>query len=141
MVDSQEKLTVLAVVDAYVDAENVHDIDAMLTLLADYAVFKVVPPPRGSSGVFTGKDQIRGLFQSLFDDNLRVELGKPLQVEGDKAKEGPGGKVFLDSHKPLGVYPILGTAEWVIRNGKIISETFTWSQDSVAKLQSADPLR
>src|SRR4051794_22768991 len=48
----------VAVVDAYRVAIG-HDVEAALALVADDATFTTVPPPPGTPGRWTGKEQIR----------------------------------------------------------------------------------
>src|SRR3954447_24258916 len=73
----------VAVVDAYRVAIG-HDVEAALALVADDATFTTVPPPPGTPGRWTGKEQIRQLLEFTITQNAVHERVASAQVDGDK---------------------------------------------------------
>ena len=59
----------LSVVNAWVVALNAGDIDGALSYVADDAVVTIVPPAPGTSGVFTGKEEIRGWYEPIVGEH------------------------------------------------------------------------
>jgi hypothetical protein len=120
-----------SVFDGLHAAINAHDVDAALAFFADDAIvqFPNQPPPN----VFRGKTEIRAWLQGDADQNIRVQT-EQFEVAGDRMTWI--GKVDVDDLRPLGI-TIEGPAEAVVQNGKIISFTFTLSQETLAKLQAA----
>jgi ketosteroid isomerase-like protein len=123
-----------SVAGALVEALVAKDIDAAMALLADDAVVTVIPPPNGTSGVFTGKEEIRAWYELLVSWNFRAEISS-FQVEGDRATWTT--KAWADPFEPLGILPLEYHAEGVFRDGKIASYTDTMTEDSVTRLTAA----
>lgn len=124
----------LSVVNAWHDALNGYDVDAALSYLADGAVVTIVPPLDKGSGVYSGKEEIRGLYEGFVAANFSCALSD-CQVEGETVS-------CIDTYtddglKAMGVDFIEG--EWVatVRDGKIQSYTYTISAESLAKLSPA----
>jgi ketosteroid isomerase-like protein len=120
----------MSVVNTWHDALNGYDIDAALSYLADGAVITIVPPLDGGSGVYSGKEEIRGLYEGFVAANFSCALSD-CQVDGETV-------TCIDSYtddglKAMGVDFIEG--EWVatVRDGKIQSYTYTISAESLAK--------
>jgi len=116
------------------DALVAKDIDGALALLADDAVVTVIPPPEGTNGVFTGKEEIRVWYEQLVAWNFEAEFSN-FEVEGDKATWST--KAWADPFRALGIAPLEYAAEGVVQDGKVKSYTDTMTADSVAKLQAA----
>jgi ketosteroid isomerase-like protein len=123
-----------SIAGALVEALMAKDIDAAMALLADDAVVTVIPPPTGTSGVFTGKEEIRAWYELLVSWNFRAEISN-FQVEGDKATWTT--RTWADPFEPLGILPLEYHAEGVFRDGKIVSYTDTMTEDSAARLNAA----
>jgi ketosteroid isomerase-like protein len=123
-----------SVAGALVEALVAKDIDVAMALLADDAVVTVIPPPTGTSGVFTGKEEIRVWYELLVSWNFRAEISS-FQVEGDRATWTT--KAWADPFEPLGILPLEYHAEGVFRDGKIASYTDTMTEDSVTRLTAA----
>lgn len=119
---------------ALVEALMAKDVNAAVALLADDAVVTVIPPPTGTSGVFTGKEEIRAWYEQLASWNFRAEIGN-FQVDGDRATWST--KAWADPYEPLGILPLEYHAEGVFKDGKIASYTDTMTEESVAKLTAA----
>ena len=124
----------MSVVNAWHDALNEYDIDAALSYFADGAVVTIVPPIAGGSGVYSGKEDIRSLYEGFVAANFSCALSN-CQVEGETV-------TCIDTYtddglKSMGVDFIDG--EWVatVRDGKIQSYTYTISEESLAKFPPA----
>ena len=120
----------ISVVNAWHDGLNEYDIDTALSYLAEGAVVTIVPPLDGGSGVYSGKEEIRGLYEGFVAANFSCALSD-CQVDGETV-------ICIDTYtddglKALGVGFIEG--EWVatVRDGKIQSYTYTISAESLAK--------
>src|SRR4051794_5771060 len=61
-----------AVVNAYLAAMG-HP-DAQITLVTDEITLRIVPPPPGTPGVWSGKAQAAGLFAFTKSQNAHAEL-------------------------------------------------------------------
>ncbi len=60
--------TTLAVINAFNDALNRHDIDAVMALMTDDCLFEnTSPAPDGER--YTGKDAVRGFWQRLIESS------------------------------------------------------------------------
>jgi hypothetical protein len=120
-----------SVVESWNDALNVGDVDAALEYLEENAVVTIVPPPAGMSGIFTGKEQIRGWYEgnaALNGFNEIVEI----QVTGNKVNWT--SKFGMDEWRKIGVESLDVLGEGVIVNGKFQSYTITIPPESLAKL-------
>ena len=120
----------ISVVNAWHDGLNEYDIDTALSYLAEGAVVTIVPPLDGGSGVYSGKEEIRGLYEGFVAANFSCALSD-CQVDGETV-------TCIDTYtddglKAMGVDFIEG--EWVaaVREGKIQSYTYTISAESLAK--------
>jgi ketosteroid isomerase-like protein len=123
-----------SIAGALVEALMAKDVNAALALLADDAVVTVIPPPTGTSGVFTGKEEIRAWYEQLVSWNFRAEISN-FQVDGDQATWTT--KAWADPYEPLGILPLEYHAEGAFRDGKIASYTDTMTEESVAELTAA----
>jgi hypothetical protein len=124
----------VSIVNAWHDALNEYDIDAALSYFADGAVITIVPPIAGGSGVYSGKEEIRSLYEGFVAASFSCALSN-CQVEGETV-------TCIDTYtddglKSMGVDFIEG--EWVatVREGKIQSYTYTISEESLAKFPPA----
>jgi len=122
------------IINAWVEALNVGDIDAALSYLADDAVVQILPPAPGTSGVFTGKEEIRGWYETVVGQHGVTTLSD-CQVDGESVT--CVNTYAEDSFRSLGIDSVV--AEWVavVRDGKLQSYTFTMSDESLAALMAA----
>ena len=99
-----------SVIRAIIDAQNAKNIDAALALIADDTVITLIPPPPDSTGVFTGKEEIRGWWEAWIAGNGHTELSN-FQVTGDNAtyndhnKQGELVKFFSAVPKSCYCFP------------------------------------
>ena len=120
-----------SVVNSWNDALNVGDVEAALEYLEDDALITIVPPPAGLSGIFTGKEQIRGWYEGNAAQNGFNEIVE-IQVNGDKVNWT--SKFGMDEWREIGVESLEVFGEGVIVDGKIQSYTVTIPPESLAKL-------
>jgi ketosteroid isomerase-like protein len=62
--DDRTTTSTLATVDAFNEAFNRHDVDAVMTLMTDDVVFENTAPPDGER--FVGQDAVRAAWTSFF---------------------------------------------------------------------------
>ena len=122
------------VVDTWITVQNAHDLDGALALFTDDGVIRIVPAPPGTSGVWSGKQQLREVLQSWFADNLRIETTN-VQVTEDRVTWFT--RVWFDSWITLGVAPIDNNSEAIVQGGKLKSFTANITPEGAAKLQAA----
>ncbi|CAG0943245.1 hypothetical protein ANRL1_01259 [Anaerolineae bacterium] len=124
----------MAVIKSLSDALNAGNVDAVMAFFADDATQTQTPPPAGTSGVRTGKEQIRGFFAGMIAGKFSGELSN-LKVTGDKITYT--STFSTDTYRKLGVAPLVAAEEAVFEKGKIKSQTITVTPESLAKIQAA----
>jgi limonene-1,2-epoxide hydrolase len=117
-----------AVVAAYYEAALANDIDATLALMADDAV---VDMP--GFGTYTGLEEIRAWMEGLIALNFEMRF-EILQVERDTVTL----KSWYndDDFRTLGVV-LAAEEQIVVQEGKIVSDTWIVTEESMAELQAA----
>jgi hypothetical protein len=124
----------MSIIDSWVEALNAGDIDAALSYLADDAVVQILPPAPGTSGVFTGKGEIRGWYEAVVGQHGETALSD-CQVDGETVN--CVNTYAEDSFRSLGIDSVVGEWVAVVREGKLQSYTFTMSDASLAALMAA----
>jgi hypothetical protein len=124
----------MSVINAWLEALNAGDIDTALSHLADDAVVQIVPPAPGTSGVFSGKEEIRGWYENLLAQH-GVGTLSDCQVDGENVT--CVNTYAEDSLRSLGLDSIVGEWVAVVREGKLQSYTFTQSDESLAAMMAA----
>jgi ketosteroid isomerase-like protein len=126
----------ISTVDAWVATLNAGDIDGALSYLVDDAVVTIVPPAPGTSGVFTGKEEIRGWYEGTVGEHGVTTLSD-CQVDGETVT--CVNTYSGDSFTSMGIESVV--AEWVavVRDGKLQSYSWTMSDESLAALMAAMP--
>ncbi|MDP9379708.1 MAG: hypothetical protein M3Q29_06080 [Chloroflexota bacterium] len=111
------------VMESFNDAAT--DPDAAMPLLAEDVTIRIVPPPPGQSGVWTGKEQARGFLEFTKAQNVRRELVGTWRVEGNSVS----GTVMVTNKDftAWGVAPVEHTLKAVVEDGEITSWTSTMS--------------
>jgi hypothetical protein len=109
-------------------------IDASLAYYADDAVINLVGLPPGQPDTFSSKGQIRSWWEELTAQhfNMTVEI---LSTEGDTVTTKT--LTWMDWSRKVGIAPLEATEEYVIKDGKIVSQTWTITEASKAKLMAA----
>jgi len=126
----------MSIINAWVEALNAGDIDGALSYLADDAVVTIVPPAPGTSGVFTGKGEIRGWYEGIVGEHGVTTLSD-CQVDGETVT--CVNTYTGDSFTSMGIDSVV--AEWVavVRDGKLQSYSWTMTDESLAALMAAMP--
>jgi hypothetical protein len=122
-----------AVVDAYLAADN--NPDAQLNLVTDDVTLRIVPPPPGTPGVWSGKDQARGFFEFGKSQNDHVELVGSWQVSGDHVS----GTVLVtvNDFRNWNVGAVQHQYDFVVQGGKVKSWTGTMAEFERPRVQAA----
>lgn len=111
-------------------AWNAHDADAVVDYFTDDGAVKLQPPPP-EGGSYSGKDEIRDFVGAYIAD---------YHAEPRDYQEVEEGKVRWTSKihaRPFGgLNPVEGTAEAVFQGGKIKSYTFTFSAETVERIEA-----
>lgn len=115
-------------------ALNAGNVDAALAFFADDATQTQTPPPTGTTGIRTGKEQIRAFLAGMIADKFNGEVSS-FQVAGDKVSYT--ATFSTDTYRKMGVAPLVAAEEVVIDKGKIKSHTITITPESLAKIQAA----
>ncbi len=123
-----------AAVIASANAFNAGDLEKSLGYYADDAAIKLNGVPPGEPDSFKGKDALRAWFKGLTQVHFQIQV-EVLKVEGDTVTTKT--QSWMDPTRALGVAPIVATEVYVVKDGKITSETWTISPESAAKLQAA----
>jgi hypothetical protein len=108
---------------------NARDLDGALALYADDAVVH-----SGGPEPFVGKAEIQGWLEDMIADNFKIEI-EILEVSGDKVIEKD--TMTMDSVSALGISSLTGVSEITVQGGQITALNFTFSEESLAQLQSA----
>ncbi|MBI5302037.1 MAG: DJ-1/PfpI family protein [Chloroflexi bacterium] len=123
-----------SLIKVLVDTLNAGNVDAAMAFFADDATQTQTPPPAGTSGVRTGKEQIRDFYKGLIADHFSVELSN-VRAVSDKITYTC--TFSTDSYKKMGVAPLVTIEEAVFVGGRIKSQTITVTPESLAKIQAA----
>jgi hypothetical protein len=126
----------VSTINAWVEALNAGDIDSALSYLADDAVVQIVPAAPGTSGIFTGKEEVRGWYETIVGQHGVTALSE-CQVDGETVT--CVNNYAEDSFRSLGIDFVVGEWVAVVREGKLQSYTFTMSDESLAALMAAMP--
>jgi hypothetical protein len=124
----------VSTINAWVEALNAGDIDSALSYLADDAVVQIVPAAPGTSGIFTGKGEVRGWYETIVGQHGVTALSD-CQVDGETVT--CVNNYAEDSFRSLGIDFVVGEWVAVVREGKLQSYTFTMSDESLAALMAA----
>jgi SnoaL-like domain len=132
----------LRVVDGFDAAWNAHDEEGVLDLFTDDAVARLVPAPPGEPDAYEGKEQLMD-FVRRHIPGFHVE-SRGHQVAGHQ--EGVGDRVIWEStvsserYRILGVEEVEGTAEAIVKGGRIEYFTFSLSNETLGRMRTAgDP--
>jgi limonene-1,2-epoxide hydrolase len=117
-----------AMITASNEAMNAGDVETVLSHYADDAVFDVVP-----FATYTGKEELRAYFEEAAALNATVEY-EILQVEGDTITLK---SLYTDDDlRALGL-TLEGIEEVTYQDGKIVAQSWTATDETMAALQAA----
>lgn len=125
-----------ALIEAYVAATNVGDLEAILALYNDDAFHIVLPSPDGSAGVCVGKDQFRMWYEQSLANGDRIAVDDDtVAVDGNQASFI--AHLSSEPWRQLGVKTLYATSEIVVIDGRIMTHVMVLTPDSVRQLQAA----
>jgi ketosteroid isomerase-like protein len=110
------------------EALNAGDVEAALALYADDAVLDL-----GAFGRFSGKEEIRGAFENEVSLNASWEVSD-FQVEGNTVTFK--SLYTSDMMRALGI-TLEATEVVTVEDGKIVTDTWTATEESLAAFQAA----
>jgi hypothetical protein len=119
-----------AVVTALYEAFNAGDVDAIAVLYADDAAVRFPDDDE----TLTGAEEIHPWIEWLVAVNFVIEA-ESVQVEGDTVTVAI--RTWADPSRELGMAPLEGTDVYIVKDGKIASQTSTYTEESNAKIQAA----
>jgi len=133
MANAQETdpVSVIEVIAEYLAA---WDLDGVMSMYADDIVVTVTPGANGPPDVYTGKDEVRGWFESFNDQNFKAEF-EVISAEGENVTLAV--KTWTDATRQLGIAPLTATEVYIIRDGKVQSFAWTMSEESQAAYMAA----
>ncbi len=99
------------------------DVDTALAMFADNATLKITPAPQGTSGLWTGRDEIRQGLDYAVAHKVQHTLNGSPQVNGNTVAVAT--LTTNDFFQRLGVAPVQFQTEAVIENGKITTYSTT----------------
>jgi len=119
----------LEVVQALLEAENAHDVEAAVALFAEDAVVNLAVEVR------RGKKQIREWQEELAAGHFRMVVPGAPEVSGERVRFA--NRLDLDMFHGMGLGTVDAVSEAVVREGRIVSYEFALSPASQARLQAA----
>ena len=117
------------IVEAVYDALVAQDLDGAMALFADNAVLTILPGPRGTDGIFVGKDAIRGWSEGDWSGD-RLEFSN-VEESGNSAAWMLS--YWTDSLVERGTAPYVFDGTSVAQNGQIKSLTYVMTPETLAK--------
>ena len=122
-----------AVANAYIAAYG-HP-DAQINLVTNDITLRIVPPPPGTPGLWSGKEQAAGLFAFTKSQNAHAELVGSWQVTGESVT----GTVMVTTNDFVkwNVGAIQHQYDFVVQDGKIQSFTSTMALSERPRVQAA----
>ncbi len=122
-----------AVVDAYLAALG--QPDAQINLVTDDVTLRIIPPPPGTPGVWSGKEQAAAFFAFSKGQNPHVERVGRWQVSGDHVS----GTVLVlnNDFRKWQVGAVQHQYEFVVQDGKIQSWTGTMAPSERSRVRAA----
>jgi predicted ester cyclase len=117
------------------DALNAKNLDKALTLVTDDAKLVLSPAPRGTSGVFNGKEELRGWWEEFaVRRNGYVEF-TDFHVFGNNVV--CTAKVSDDGLRAMGVAPVYMNGVSIVQNDLLKSSEWTFTEESLARFNAA----
>ena len=108
------------------------DVDAGLALMADDAVLKITPAPQGTTGLWTGKVEIRQALEYARDNNVHHQFPTAPSVDGNKVTAI--ALLTNSAFQQWGVAPVQFSSEAIVEGGKIKSFTNTIVPSELARV-------
>jgi hypothetical protein len=108
---------------------------AQMGMITDDVVIKIVPPPAGTTGVWTGKAEAQNFFAFVKGKNVHRELTGSWQVTGDTVT----GTVIVTNNDftAWNVGAVQHQLDFVVQGGKIKSFTTTMAPSERPRVMAA----
>jgi ketosteroid isomerase-like protein len=107
----------LALLDAFADAWNRHDTDAILSMMTEDCVFEASRGPDVKGTVYTGQDEVRGGVDEVFATFPDAQWSQPKHfIAGDR---GVSEWVFTATSPDGSRVEVQGCDVFTFRDGKI----------------------
>ncbi|MBN1813283.1 MAG: nuclear transport factor 2 family protein [Anaerolineae bacterium] len=119
-----------SVVAAFYEALNAGDVDAVAVFYADDAIVRFPDDDE----TLTGAEEILPWIEWLVEVNFVIEA-ESIQVEGDTVTVAI--RTWADPSRELGIAPLEGRDVYIVKDGKIASQTSAYTEESNAKIQAA----
>jgi hypothetical protein len=120
----------VAVLQAMEEALNTGDVDAAMALFTDDAVVTLA----FFEETYTGAEEIRVWFEELVAGNFELQL-EILQIDGDTVTTKT--TTWIDFTREMEIAPLVAEEVYTFQNGKIMGFTWTPTDETVAKIQTA----
>lgn len=121
-------------VTGYAERLNAGDLGGALAYFDDSAIFYILGLPPEGFEMLRGKEQIGGMFEENIASHFKMEV-QVLGVEDDVVTARV--TTWHDFTREIGAAPVEATSIYVIKDGKIASESWHVSEESLAKLKTA----
>ena len=129
----------VSVIEGFVGALNAGDEDAAMAYYANGAVRTRVPSPiPGTSGIYTGTDEIRKDLKTQLAGHIQIKNGN-YQINGDKVTWT--AKFSNDALNKLGISQLGAVGEATVVGGKIKTHITTLTPESLAEQKAAQAAR
>jgi len=123
-----------AIVLSMVERMNAGDVDGSLAYFADDAITYIVGLPPTGMEVYSGKEQIRALWQDSVDNHFQWETKVTFNEDNIVYVQA---KTWHDFTRQLGVAPIEYWDVYEVQDGKITTYGTTITADALARLKPA----
>ena len=136
---SDQSTDPVSVIEGFVSALNAGNEDAATAFYANDAVRTRVPSPiPGTSGIYTGTDEIRKDLKTQLAGHIQIKNGN-YQIDGDKVTWT--AKFSNDALNKLGISHLDAVGEATVVGGKIKTHITTLTPASLAEQKAAQAAR
>lgn len=126
--------TPFEIIQAMAARMNAGDVEGSLAYFADDAMVYIIGLPPTGMEVYTGKEQIRALWQDSVDNHFQWEVETPMSYGNTVTVRA---KTWHDFTRQLGVAPLEYRDVYEVKDGKIITYGTTITADALAKFKPA----
>jgi hypothetical protein len=127
-------IPISAAVMGYAERLNAGDLEGALAYFDDDAMFYVLGLPPGGFEMLSGKEQISTMLEENITSHFKMEV-EVLSVVDDVVTART--TTWHDFTREIGVAPVEATEVYVIEDGKIATEAWHVSEESLAKFKGA----
>ena len=123
-----------AVVVGYAERLSAGDLEGTLAFFDDNARMYLFGLPPTGTDLYNGKEQIKTMLEENIANHFKMEV-EVLDVDEDVVTART--TTWHDFTREIGVAPLEATAVYVIKDGKITTEAWHVSEESLAKIKNA----